>query len=381
MHLVNAIVTFVIAAIIYYVVTDIYALVFNLHGKDKLPSELSNTHNHAAIVMTAVFVCAVAPICEEFFFRGFLFGTLRKMRVTVAGRDLSVFIAAVITGILFGLVHTGSASSQYLVPLGFLGFMLCMVRWRTGSLYPCMALHSANNAVALGYEDLHWTAPGDHRADARLVGADRADRRADRRCASPPERADVARCRLTASDTDSGAVMIYSCAMRRHLLSSAAAVAATGSLGLFAASALADGSSGAVAPGSAAAVTQTATVTTSPADRDGAADARAPRRLQRPAVPRRDARPPLAATTARHDDRTTHDDRHDASTTTPTKTAPKPEAEAEAEAEAEGRARGRRQAHAELPDALVIQQEQGGAAGPLRQGHRLGQPLRRRVSS
>ena len=132
---------------------------FNLHGKDKLPSELSNTHNHAAIVMTAVFVCAVAPICEEFFFRGFLFGTLRKMRVTVAGRDLSVFIAAVITGILFGLVHTGSASSQYLVPLGFLGFMLCMVRWRTGSLYPCMALHSANNALALGYEDLHWTAP------------------------------------------------------------------------------------------------------------------------------------------------------------------------------------------------------------------------------
>jgi membrane protease YdiL (CAAX protease family) len=158
-HLVSAVATFVIAALIYYVVTDIYALVFNLQGKDKLPSELSNTHNHAAIVMTAVFVCAVAPICEEFFFRGFLFGTLRKMRVTVAGRDLSVFIAAVITGILFGLVHTGSASSQYLIPLGFLGFMLCMVRWRTGSLYPCMALHSANNAVALGYSDLHWTAP------------------------------------------------------------------------------------------------------------------------------------------------------------------------------------------------------------------------------
>jgi membrane protease YdiL (CAAX protease family) len=158
-HLLNAVVTVVIAAIIYYVVTDIYALVFNLQGKDKLPSELSNTHNHAAIVMTAVFVCAVAPMCEEFFFRGFLFGTLRKMRVTVAGHDLSVGIAAVITGILFGLVHTGSASSQYLIPLGFLGFMLCMVRWRTGSLYPCMAMHSANNALALGYEDLHWTAP------------------------------------------------------------------------------------------------------------------------------------------------------------------------------------------------------------------------------
>jgi uncharacterized protein len=155
----TAVVTFVLAAIVYYVVTDIYAVVFNLHGKDKLPSELSNTHNQTAIVLTAVFVCAVAPICEEFFFRGFLFGTLRKMRVTVAGRDLSVFISAVITGILFGLVHTGSASSQYLVPLGFLGFMLCIVRWRTGSLYPGMAMHSANNALALGIDDLHWTAP------------------------------------------------------------------------------------------------------------------------------------------------------------------------------------------------------------------------------
>jgi membrane protease YdiL (CAAX protease family) len=158
-HLRTAIVTFVVAAIAYYVVTDLYAAILNLHGKDKLPSELSNTHNHAAIVLTAVFVCAIAPMCEEFFFRGFLFGTLRKMRVAVAGRDLSVPIAAIITGILFGLVHTGSASSQYLVPLGFLGFVLCIVRWRTGSLYPGMALHSANNALALGIDDLHWNAP------------------------------------------------------------------------------------------------------------------------------------------------------------------------------------------------------------------------------
>ena len=158
-HLRTAIATFVLAAIVYYVVTDVYAALANLHGNDKLPSELSNTHNHAAIALTAVFVCAVAPMCEEFFFRGFLFGTLRKMRVTVAGRDASVGIAAVITGILFGLVHTGSASSQFLIPLGFLGFMLCIVRWRTGSLYPGMAMHSANNALALGIDDLHWTAP------------------------------------------------------------------------------------------------------------------------------------------------------------------------------------------------------------------------------
>jgi len=36
--------------------------------------------------------------------------------------------------------------------------VLCLVRWRTGSLYPCMALHSVNNALALGVNQEHWGA-------------------------------------------------------------------------------------------------------------------------------------------------------------------------------------------------------------------------------
>jgi len=65
--------------------------------------------------------------------------------------------------------------------------------------------------------------------------------------------------------------------MRRQLISSVAAVAATGSLGLFVASALADGSAGALAPSSAPASTQTATVTTNtpPATPTGATPATA----------------------------------------------------------------------------------------------------------
>ncbi len=101
-----------------------------------------------------------APIAEEFFFRGFLFGTLRRWHVRVSGHELGPWIAAVIVGILFGLAHTGSASPQYLVPLGFLGFVLCVMRWRTRSLYPCIALHAFNNALALGYNELHWSTQG-----------------------------------------------------------------------------------------------------------------------------------------------------------------------------------------------------------------------------
>jgi len=148
-----------LAGIGYYLITAIYASLFRLHGSDKLPSELGVTKSTAALIAAAVFVCVIAPVCEEFFFRGFIFGALRRWRIGFAGRSLGPWIAAVITGILFGLAHTGSASPQYLLPLGFLGFVLCLLRWRTASLYPAMALHSINNSLALGLNELHWGAP------------------------------------------------------------------------------------------------------------------------------------------------------------------------------------------------------------------------------
>jgi membrane protease YdiL (CAAX protease family) len=147
-----------VAGIGYYVVTTIYASVLHLHGNEKLPRELGVSQSTAALVAASIFVCVVAPIAEEFFFRGFIFGALRRMRIEFAGYQLGTWVAAIITGILFGLAHTGSASSRYLIPLGFLGFVLCLLRWRTRSLYPCMALHSINNSVALGVTQLHWSA-------------------------------------------------------------------------------------------------------------------------------------------------------------------------------------------------------------------------------
>jgi membrane protease YdiL (CAAX protease family) len=152
-----AVAAVVVAYPAYYAVTAVYALIFHLHGSDKLPRELGVGKSTAALVGTAVFVCVVAPIAEEFFFRGFIFGALRRWRIVVGGRNVGVWVAAALTGVLFGFAHTGSAASQFLIPLGFLGFVLCLVRWRTGSLYPCMALHSLNNSLALGVNQ-HWSA-------------------------------------------------------------------------------------------------------------------------------------------------------------------------------------------------------------------------------
>jgi membrane protease YdiL (CAAX protease family) len=148
------------AAAAYYALTLVYSAVFNLHATDKLPSGLG-LHQTSWKIVVAVYVCVMAPMCEEFFFRGFLFGILRRMQITLGGREIGPWIAAAIVGVLFGLAHFDSAQPEFLIPLGFLGFVLCLVRWRTGSLYPCMALHSLNNSVALAAnEHLGWGAGG-----------------------------------------------------------------------------------------------------------------------------------------------------------------------------------------------------------------------------
>jgi membrane protease YdiL (CAAX protease family) len=92
-------------------------------------------------------VTVIAPIAEEFFFRGYFFTALRSWR--------GVWPAAIITGLVFGAIHTASAPAGYLVPLSVFGFVLCIIYWRTGSLYPCISLHALNNSLAFGVSQ-HW---------------------------------------------------------------------------------------------------------------------------------------------------------------------------------------------------------------------------------
>jgi membrane protease YdiL (CAAX protease family) len=88
-------------------------------------------------------VTVVAPIAEEFLFRGYIFTALRGW-AGVAG-------SALLTGALFGVIHfSPDRPAAYLVPLALFGVLLCLLYWKTGSLYPCIALHAINNALAFG---------------------------------------------------------------------------------------------------------------------------------------------------------------------------------------------------------------------------------------
>lgn len=139
----------VVAFVAFYVATAIYAAVFQVTQEDDLASTLGAKDNVASLVAVAVLVCVAAPIVEETFFRGLLFGALWRWRGWVFG--------AVVSGIVFGLVHSGGTSAIFLAPLAILGFLLALLYYKTGSLLPGMGVHAFNNALALGVT-LHWEA-------------------------------------------------------------------------------------------------------------------------------------------------------------------------------------------------------------------------------
>src|ERR1700729_1433246 len=86
----------------YLIVSAVYQSIVKLHGTDKLPTDLGINSSTYALVGAAIFVCVLAPICEEFFFRGFIFGALRRWHLKIHGHQIGTWVAAVETGILFG---------------------------------------------------------------------------------------------------------------------------------------------------------------------------------------------------------------------------------------------------------------------------------------
>ena len=127
----------------FYVFTAAFVAIIGANPKDdQLPKELGADDSTLALVAVAILVAVVAPVAEEFFFRGYFYRSLRNWR--------GIWPAAVGTGIVFGAIHGSSADPAFLLPLAFFGFALCLLYEKTGSLYPCIALHCANNSVAFG---------------------------------------------------------------------------------------------------------------------------------------------------------------------------------------------------------------------------------------
>jgi hypothetical protein len=85
----------------------------------------------------------VAPVVEEVFFRGFFYRALRTR--------YSVALAAIVGGVVFGVIHYDFEDAEGLLlvpPLAALGVIFCLVYERTGTLYAVIGMHALNNTVA-----------------------------------------------------------------------------------------------------------------------------------------------------------------------------------------------------------------------------------------
>jgi membrane protease YdiL (CAAX protease family) len=132
----------------FYLISLAWLAALHTSGAEKgLVKDLGGDSGTFAVLVACALTCVLAPICEELLFRGFMFTALRNWR--------GPWPAAVITALIFGGVHGFSAPAADLLPLAFLGFALCVVYEWTGSLYPCIALHVLNNAIAFGADE-HW---------------------------------------------------------------------------------------------------------------------------------------------------------------------------------------------------------------------------------
>jgi membrane protease YdiL (CAAX protease family) len=91
-------------------------------------------------IATGALIVVIAPICEEMFFRGFFFAGLRSR--------LPFVVAALISAVLFGAVHTADVNAVAALQLTAFGAALAWLYEETGSLWASISLHMVNNAIA-----------------------------------------------------------------------------------------------------------------------------------------------------------------------------------------------------------------------------------------
>jgi membrane protease YdiL (CAAX protease family) len=144
---------FVIAGYIGFVILSYLwlAIIGQPDAKDTITEDLGAKGSTVALIAVTFVVTVCAPLAEELFFRGYFFGALRKH---------GFWVAALLTGLTFGVVHVFGSPIAFIVPLALLGTALCFIREKTGSLYPGIALHCINNSFAMaGSEHWSWQVP------------------------------------------------------------------------------------------------------------------------------------------------------------------------------------------------------------------------------
>ena len=115
----------------FYVFAAIYGAIVQPDAKQRITESLGADQGTLGLIVAGCVVMILAPLAEEVFFRGFFYGCLRN--------KFGIAAAAIVDGVVFGLVHFGfDGLDQLLIlpPLMALGVIFCLVYEKTGSLWP-----------------------------------------------------------------------------------------------------------------------------------------------------------------------------------------------------------------------------------------------------
>lgn len=133
----------------FWVLTAIVVTLLGKPDEQDLTRDLRGEEALTALIGYGVLLAFVAPLTEEIFFRGFVFGVLRE--------KLGKAWGAVTAGSAFGLIHLPSSPIVSVVVLCCFGILLCLLYQRTGSLLPSIALHAVNNSISFAAtKSLAW---------------------------------------------------------------------------------------------------------------------------------------------------------------------------------------------------------------------------------
>ena len=121
--------------------TFLYGLVVDSLGMEALrPPEIEDgaIFPGVGILLTLQALAIVTPLSEEVLFRGFVLRGLIP--------SIGIGPAVVATALLFSVLHL---EPQVMIPIFITGLVLGLLYVRTGSVWPCIAAHAGQNALAL----------------------------------------------------------------------------------------------------------------------------------------------------------------------------------------------------------------------------------------
>ena len=93
-----------------------------------------------SLIYLCLFAGLFGPFMEEIFFRGFVYGVLKK--------KLGIFRGIIISALFFACIHANLAS---FFPIMCLGILLAYLYEKTGSLIPSITVHVIHNSIMLTF--------------------------------------------------------------------------------------------------------------------------------------------------------------------------------------------------------------------------------------